>query len=46
MSVEFAGDGNIAVCVEAFYEFFALVAEVGLCGEVGCCRVAFGVVWV
>lgn len=35
--VEFAGDGDVAVCVEALDEFFALVAQVGLGGEVGRC---------
>lgn len=35
MRVEFSSDGNVAVSVEAVYEFAALVAEVGLGGEVG-----------
>lgn len=36
--VELAGDGDVAVAVEALDEFLALVAEVRLGGEVGRCR--------
>ena len=35
VGIEFAGDGDVAVCVEAIDELFALVPEVGLSGEVG-----------
>lgn len=35
VGVEFAGDGDVAVCVEPADEFVCLIAEVGLGGKVG-----------
>ncbi len=36
MRVQLACDGDVAITVEALHEFFALIPEIGLRGEVGC----------